>query len=145
MSHDRKGLTVLSLLLILIGLGLIGILLFRVLGGGGAIEQSESPSFSLQIVRAPAAQVPPGATDTVAVRAVDPAGAPLAGFSVSFSVSDGGGSVEPASAVTDAEGVAVTAWTLGEDTATNQLTASLDSEGVPPLVIAVEITGAGAP
>lgn len=50
---------------------------------------------------------------------------PLAGATVNFSVSAGGGSVSPASAVSDGNGVARTTLTLGRTAGTNTVTASV--------------------
>lgn len=145
MSHDRKGLTVLSLLLIIAALSLITFLLIQVMRSDDARPPVETPGFSLELLRGPERALPPGATDTVTVRALDGQGAPLAGFSVNFNVTSGNGSVDPLSVVTDANGAATAVWTVGEDTVANELTAALDSDGVPPIVVSVAIAGAGVP
>lgn len=49
----------------------------------------------------------------LAVRAADAFGNPLAGVTVTWAVTGGGGSVAPPSSQTDASGVAQAAWTLG--------------------------------
>jgi hypothetical protein len=56
------------------------------------------------------------------VRVADADGDPVAGAAVSFAVA-GGGSVTPASAVTDAQGQASAHWTLGTSTADSQTVA----------------------
>jgi uncharacterized protein YjdB len=61
----------------------------------------------------------------VRVRATD--GLPVAGVSVAFAVGSGGGSVNPASATTDANGLAQTSWTLGNVAGTQTVTASSGS------------------
>jgi adhesin/invasin len=72
---------------------------------------------------APAGQAvsqPPG----VIVR--DQIGNPIAGVSVAFAVTGGGGSRTPASALTGADGIArVTTWTLGSTPGANSLTATV--------------------
>jgi hypothetical protein len=69
------------------------------------------------------------------VRALDAGGAPLAGVSVTFSVTEGGGSVTGAVAVTNAAGQATpTAWALGLTPGVNQLSAT--APGVPPVTFA---------
>lgn len=55
----------------------------------------------------------------VVVEVRDASGSPLAGVPVAFTVTGGGGSVSPASAVTDGTGRATTVWTFGT-TAGNQ-------------------------
>ncbi len=52
--------------------------------------------------------------DSVIVRAVDAEGAPVEGAAVVFTPGEGHGTVDPAEAVTDSEGFARTAWTLGK-------------------------------
>lgn len=64
-------------------------------------------------------------TTQVRVRAVDRLGAPVAGATVAFAVTQGGGSVNPASQATAADGFAATTWTLGTSVAaTQEVTAS---------------------
>lgn len=145
MSNDRKGLTVLSLLLILIVLSLITVLVIRSMGSDEPEVPLAQPRFALQLLRGPEGELPAGASDTVTVRATDGAGAGLAGFSVNFVVTSGNGSVAPASAVTDANGNATVVWTIGTDPLTNELTAELDGNDVPPLVISVDVPASATP
>ena len=58
----------------------------------------------------------------VRVTATD--GLPVAGVAVSFGVTGGGGSVNPAGATTDASGLAQAIWTLGQTAGTQTVTAS---------------------
>src|SRR5207302_884228 len=62
----------------------------------------------------------------------DGAGNPMAGVAVTFAVTSGGGTVNPATAVTtNASGIAaVTSWTLGPTAETNTLTATVAGNGV---------------
>jgi len=59
--------------------------------------------------------------DSLAVRVVDAAGRGVAGVQVQFATEQG--SASPASAVTNADGMALTRWTLGEATGAARLTA----------------------
>lgn len=52
-------------------------------------------------------------------------GSPVAGASISWDVTAGGGSVNPTSSTTDAGGQASTAWTLGASAGTHTATATL--------------------
>ncbi|MBW3552524.1 MAG: Ig-like domain-containing protein [Gemmatimonadetes bacterium] len=61
----------------------------------------------------------------VAVTVKDAEGRPVAGASVVWSA-DAGGATSPGASVTDAEGVATTAWTLGTTAGTQTLLASVD-------------------
>ena len=70
-----------------------------------------------------------------AVRVYAPGGQPLVGVAVAFAVTAGGGSVQGASAVTDAAGVAtVGGWTLGAEPGANALTATV--QGGPTVAFA---------
>jgi endoglucanase len=62
--------------------------------------------------------------EPIRVRLVDANGNGVAGESVAFAVVQGGGSVEPADALTDAEGIASTTWRLGPQPGGNELRAS---------------------
>jgi len=82
--------------------------------------------------------------DSVAVRVTGSGGAPLANTSVAFEVTGGGGSVSPASATTDADGIARARWTLGAQEGANALKASLPgSAATAPVAFAA--TGAFGP
>lgn len=58
----------------------------------------------------------------VQVRVLGSDNQPLPGAPVTFTVTTGGGTVSPANATTDANGVASTAWTLGKTAGNNVLT-----------------------
>lgn len=60
----------------------------------------------------------------VVVQVNDSFAHPIPGVEVDFSVTQGGGSVSPPIATTDAQGRATTAWTLGSGTGANAMTAS---------------------
>jgi hypothetical protein len=82
--------------------------------------------------------------DSVAVRVTSSTGAPVANTAVAFEVSTGGGSVSPASATTDANGVARARWMLGTQEGANALRASLPGSAATPAV-AFAATGAFGP
>ncbi len=63
----------------------------------------------------------------VVVRATNRRGGPAFGKKVSFRLTDGQGSVDPASAITDADGRARTSWTLGEYPGPQTLLASVEN------------------
>lgn len=74
--------------------------------------------------------------DSVIVRVNATDGQPLAGRTVHFAVSSGGGSVSPTSALTDSLGRAATVWTLGTTVGAQSISASVDSAAtVSPLVV----------
>lgn len=68
-----------------------------------------------------------GLPQAVVVRATNRRGTAASGKRVSFRVPDGQGSVDPASAITDADGRARTAWTLGADPGRQTLFASVEN------------------
>jgi Endoglucanase len=66
----------------------------------------------------------------VRVQVLDALGQPMAGATVSFAVTGGGGSVSPSQAATDSSGVAETHWTLGPAAGVNTLTISSGDKSV---------------
>lgn len=68
--------------------------------------------------------------EPVRVRVLDTQGDGMAGERVQFSVVSGGGTVNPAEAVTDADGVAATEWRLGAGEGTQSLRASSGDKSV---------------
>ena len=90
---------------------------------------------------------PPGRPlpDSVVVQVTDGGGSPIEGVDVAFA---GDGTAEPSSAVTDAGGVARTAWTLGAAEGAQTLTAAVAdgpsvqvvATAVPPRPVAVSVS-----
>lgn len=77
-----------------------------------------------------------------AVRVVDVDGRPVAGFAVSFEVTQGGGTVTGAAQFTDVAGIArVGSWVLGATIGTNQLVAL--APGLPGSPVEFVATGRG--
>jgi hypothetical protein len=68
-------------------------------------------------------------TAALVVKVVDGSGNPVIGATVTWAVTAGGGSPNPASSTTDANGQAATTWTLGPTPGTNTLTASVTGVG----------------
>ncbi|MEO8908686.1 MAG: Ig-like domain-containing protein [Gemmatimonadaceae bacterium] len=66
-------------------------------------------------------------TQAVVVRAINRRGSPAAGKRVTFRLGEGQGAVEPASAVTDADGRARASWTLGLYPGRQTLLASVEN------------------
>ena len=67
--------------------------------------------------------------DPLVVRARDGSGNPVAGLAVAWVVGDGGGSLTPATSLTDRDGLASTRWTLGQAPVTNRATAVVSGVG----------------
>ncbi|MEI2718742.1 MAG: Ig-like domain-containing protein [Gemmatimonadales bacterium] len=67
----------------------------------------------------------------VVVRLVDQRGDPVAGATINFASTESGAVAEPNSAVTDAEGVARTAWRLGSGIGTQRLAATVAGQEIP--------------
>lgn len=104
-------------------------------GGGGPSGPGpvNGPASIVRVSSATAAGQPGYALDdSVAVRVLDRAGAPMSGVAVTFSVTGGGGAASPGVAQTDASGVARAAWTLGGAEGANALRASVSTAGVAP-------------
>lgn len=105
--------------------------------GNGVLERAAGTDGQTATAGTAVALVP-------AVRVRDAAGAPLAGVTVSFAVTAGGGSVINASAVSDATGLASAGgWTLGTATGTQTLQAS--ATGFAPTTFSATALGTGAP
>ena len=64
-------------------------------------------------------------TDSLVVLATNITGQPVAGTTIDWAVTVNTGTPNPAASVTDANGLAATAWTLGTTTGANAITASL--------------------
>jgi hypothetical protein len=79
------------------------------------------------------------------VTVVNATGTPIPGVAVTFSVTDGDGSVTGENATTDDQGVAaVGSWTLGTTAGDNELTASVIVEGpVAPITLTATFTAFG--
>ncbi|MEP7228181.1 MAG: galactose oxidase-like domain-containing protein [Gemmatimonadales bacterium] len=73
----------------------------------------------------------------LAVKVTDASANPIEGLSVSWSVTAGNGSVDPSNSRSNAEGVAVSVWTLGQDLGPAKVKASVPS--LSPVVF--EATG----
>jgi DNA-binding beta-propeller fold protein YncE len=95
-------------------------------GGGGTTTTPPSAGRTIVIVSGDAQSGTVGAalaaTPTVLVQ--DAAGHPVAGATITFSVTSGGGSIAPATTATLSNGQATTAWTLGTTAGANVITAS---------------------
>jgi hypothetical protein len=88
-----------------------------------AIGCGDDPVTSITVAEAPLLNVADGdeqegfpnetLPDSIRVRAVDASGRPRAGVRVEWSVTEGGGSLQPGSSVTNATGHASAAWRLG--------------------------------
>jgi hypothetical protein len=76
----------------------------------------------------------------VAVRVTDAAGRPVRDRPVLFTVVAGGGSLAPAFAATDADGVARTAWTLGPSTSAAHRAEARVADLEPPLAVLLSAT-----
>src|SRR5688572_8807141 len=72
----------------------------------------------------------------IVVRATNRKGAPAAAKTVSFRLADGHGSVEPSTAITDADGRARTRWTLGDYPGRQTLLASVENVDSAIVIVA---------
>jgi len=125
------------------GLFLIGGLVAVGCGGGGGGGTGPTPNTIA--VSAGNNQVGAAGTalaESLAVIVRDQGGAPLAGVNVSFSVAVGGGSVSPASRVTDAAGIAKTRRTLGPNAGTQTANAVAGSLAPAQFSAVSQINGA---
>jgi plastocyanin len=109
-----------------------GLLLFGVLATAqcGGSSSPTGPTPNAIAVSAGNSQVGAAGTalpESLAVIVRDVSGAPLAGVNVTFTVTAGGGTVSPASRVTNAAGIAKTLRTLGPNAGTQTVSAAAGS------------------
>lgn len=81
----------------------------------------DSAAFTVPNARGPGVTL----SDSVRVRVINSDSAPVANAKVAFSVTEGSGSVSPATATTNQIGIAATQWTLGPVAGRNTVTASV--------------------
>ncbi len=80
-------------------------------------------------------------TNPLVVQVKDQSGQPMAGVTVTWAVTAGGGSVSRSSTVTDATGVAQVTWTLGSSIGSGAVTAI--AAGLPPVTFTATQTAGG--
>src|SRR6266576_3101545 len=111
-------------------------------GGGGG---GTGPTPNTIVVNAGNNQVGAASSalaESLAVIVHDQGGAPLAGVNVTFAVTAGGGSVSPATRVTDAAGIAKTRRTLGPSAGTQSASATAGSLAPVQFSAIAQIQGA---
>lgn len=93
------------------------------------------PPSQLKVIHGSGQSAPAGSTlpNPVEVQVLTSRGQPVAGVTVAFAVTSGGGSLSAASRVTANDGVASVIWTLGATLGTQQVTASV--AGLPPVLV----------
>jgi glucose/arabinose dehydrogenase len=103
----------------------------------------ESGGIALAEGRFQSATVQTAVADPIVFRVLRGSGEPWSGQSVEFTVASGGGSVEPASAVSDAQGlVRIARWVLGGTIGTQRLRARLASGATIDLEVTAVANGA---
>ena len=113
--------------------------------GGGGGNGGTGPTASTITASAGNNQVAPAGSalpESLAAIVRDQAGAPLAGVTVNFAVTAGGGSVSPASRQTDASGIARTRRTLGPNAGAQTATATTGSLVPAQFSAVAQINGA---
>ena len=121
-------------------------------GGGGGHKQPPVPA-SITIVsgNGQSGSVGTELPAALSVSVNDSLGRAVAGATVTWTVTAGGGSVTPASSVTDSGGVANTRWTLGTSAGANRATATVagvvpttfdaTAIAVPVVLTSIAVTG----
>jgi alpha-tubulin suppressor-like RCC1 family protein/uncharacterized protein YjdB len=114
---------------------------FNATGRAGVAARAEKVSGDTQSGAAGTAL-----SNALVVKAMDANGNPVAGVSVTWQVTGGGGSISPTIATTDTAGLARGTWTLGTTAGANTATASaagvslgFAATGVPGAVASVEV------
>jgi hypothetical protein len=101
---------------------------FRAVGTAGSAS-------SVAVVHAPT-RLPVGGSDSVVVRVLDALGNPVPDVPVTWTVTEGGGTVQAAESRTGADGLARTTWTMGS--ARLQQGLRVSTPGAPPQTVAAE-------
>jgi hypothetical protein len=96
-------------------------------GGSDLVLPTDGPIVHIEMVQGDEQVGPPGAPldDPLIVRVTDSAGSPLPGQAVIWSVSGGGGAVDPTTASTNDEGLAFAEWILGPSPGLNVVEAQV--------------------
>lgn len=108
----------------------LGLLVLQSACGGGDASGPGNLPTSIAANSSTTLTAPPGGAvlELPSVLVLDQSGSPVAGASVTFTVTGGGGSVTGGSATTNPSGIAtVASWTLGATGGTNTLTATTGS------------------
>jgi hypothetical protein len=100
-------------------------------GGGDLALPSETPP-QIEVVQGNGQRAAPGSplADPLVVRLMEEGGSGISGRAVAWVVSAGGGTIDPASDTTDAEGFASAEWTLGQSAGQNRASAEVLGAGV---------------
>lgn len=129
-----------------------GVVLVLVLAacGGSDSGTNPPPPPELAVAKAPSASgdgqtalVGAALADPIRVRVTE-GGTPKAGVSVSFAAAGTGAGVDPASATTDADGLASTAWTLPHAAGAATATATVSSATGSPVTFSATATAGAA-
>ncbi|MDH5234269.1 MAG: Ig-like domain-containing protein, partial [Gemmatimonadota bacterium] len=110
-----------------------------------AFDVAAAPASTITITSGAGQSAPPSTLlpDSIRVRVTDQFGFPKAGLTVQFAVVAGGGSVSPASATSNVDGRAATAWTIGAG-GTQQMTVTVGA--LQPVAVSASVfTGGGTP
>jgi hypothetical protein len=127
-----------------VDVGLI-LLALAACGGGGGEHKAPPTATSITIVSGNNQTAVAGSAlpTALGVSVKDSSGRAVAGTSVSWSVAAGGGSVTPATSMTDSGGLATTNWTLGGAPGANRVAATV--AGITPVTFdAMALAGATA-
>ena len=122
---------------------IVGVVSLVVLSACEATGPQARFAEDLEVVSAAQLSGEPGfrMAEPVRVRVVDSRGEGMPGEVVSFTVTAGGGTVEPATDTTDAEGIATTTWQLGPQPGVNTLRATYADRSVEVNATAVDSPG----
>lgn len=119
-------------------------------GGDGLVLPNESRAAAITIVSGDKQSAAAGAVlgQPLVVRVADALDRPVQGQAVAFTIQAGGGTVAPASAETNADGLASASWTLGAAAGSQSVQAQVQADGLPaPLLVgftASAVSGVGA-
>lgn len=113
-------------------------------GGDSTTPEVSPPSIAVVSGDGQSATAGEALGTPVSVR-VSQDGSSVSGVNVSWAVTAGDGSVNPATSVTNSDGIAATVWTLGASAGANTLQASASSATGSPVVFSATGTAAAPP
>ena len=115
-------------------------------GGQDLVLPTDRSAAQVEMVQGDEQVGPAGAPleDPLIVRVTDSAGSPLPGQVVTWSVSSGGGAVEPVTDSTNSEGLASAEWILGPSPGLNVVEARVATSTAGPVLFTAEATAPAA-
>ncbi len=114
-------------------------------GGSDLTLPTDAPVAQVEVVQGDEQEGAPGAPlqDPLIVRVTDSVGSPLPGQAVTWSVSGGGGAIDPVAASSNSEGLAFAEWILGPSPGLNLVEAQVAGSDAVTFTARAKVGGGG--